>query len=97
MDDPFVLIVHGFEGFGRDAIKAGCFPLLEYGNGTFDFVEGDWGVDFGEAWLLGNEFKDGVIDWSVVLYQAMRAESQRRIRMVIKIAGEPSVLFFIVN
>ena len=33
----------------------------------------------------------------VVLYQAMRAESHRRIRMVIEIAGKPSVLFFIVN
>ena len=33
----------------------------------------------------------------VVLYWVMRAELQKRIRMVIKIAGEPSVLFFIVN
>ena len=33
----------------------------------------------------------------VVLYQAMRAELQRRIRMVIEIAGEHNVLFFIVN
>ena len=66
MDDPFVLIVHGFEGFGRDAIKAGCFSLLEFGNGTFDFVEGDWGVNFGEAWLLGNEVKNSVINWSVL-------------------------------
>jgi hypothetical protein len=33
----------------------------------------------------------------VVLYWAMRSESQWRIRMVIKIAGEPSVFFFIVN
>jgi|LakMenEpi03Aug12_release.lakeMendotaPanAssembly.Ray.scaffolds.fasta_scaffold3819287_1 hypothetical protein len=33
----------------------------------------------------------------VVLYWEMRAELQRRIRMVIEIAGEPSVLFFIVN
>jgi hypothetical protein len=33
----------------------------------------------------------------VVLYRAMRAESQRRIRMVIENAGEPSVFFFIVN
>jgi hypothetical protein len=32
-----------------------------------------------------------------VLYQALSAALQRRIRMVIKIAGEPSVLFFIVN
>ena len=29
----------------------------------------------------------------VVLYQAMRSESQRRIRMVIEIAGETSVFF----
>ena len=28
-----------------------------------------------------------------VLYRAMRAKSQRRIRMVIEIAGEPSVFF----
>ena len=33
----------------------------------------------------------------VVLYWEMRAELQRRIRMVIEIAGEPSVFFFIVN
>ena len=33
----------------------------------------------------------------VVLYRGMHAELQRRIRMVIKISGEPSVLFFIVN
>ncbi len=29
----------------------------------------------------------------VVHYQAMRAKLQRRIRMVIKIAGKPSVFF----
>ena len=29
----------------------------------------------------------------VVLYQAMRAKLQRRIRMVIKTVGEPSVFF----
>ena len=29
----------------------------------------------------------------VVLYQAMRSELQRRIRMVIEIAGKPSVFF----
>ena len=33
----------------------------------------------------------------VVLYRAMRSKSQRRIRMVIEIAGEPRVLFLIVN
>jgi hypothetical protein len=33
----------------------------------------------------------------VVLYWSMRAKSQRRIRMVIEIAGKPSVLFFIFN
>jgi len=33
----------------------------------------------------------------VVLYWAMRAESQQGIRMVIKIAGKSSVLLFIVN
>ena len=33
----------------------------------------------------------------VVLYRVMCAESQRRIRMAIAIAGEPRVLFFIVN
>jgi hypothetical protein len=33
----------------------------------------------------------------VVLYQAMGAKSQRRIRMVIELAGKPRVLFFIVN
>ena len=33
----------------------------------------------------------------VVLYQAMRAELQQRICMVIEIAGETRVLFFIVN
>ena len=32
-----------------------------------------------------------------VLYRAMRAKLQRRIRMVFEIAGKPSVLFFIVN
>ena len=29
----------------------------------------------------------------VVLYREMRSESQRRIRMVIEIAGEPSAFF----
>jgi len=29
----------------------------------------------------------------VVLYLAMRSESQRRIRMIIEIAGKPSVFF----
>jgi len=33
----------------------------------------------------------------VVLYQEMRSKLHRRIRMVIEIAGKPSVLFFIVN
>ena len=65
MDDPFVLIVHGFEGFGRNAVEARAFSLLEFGYGTLDFGEGDWGVNRGKTWLLGNEFEDGIINWSV--------------------------------
>ncbi len=30
-------------------------------------MEGDWGVDGGEAWLLGNEFKNSVVNWSMVI------------------------------
>ena len=67
MDESLVSIVHGFEGFWRDAIKPGCFPLFEIGNGTFDFVEGYWGVDGGEAWLLWDEFKDSVIKRYVII------------------------------
>ena len=33
----------------------------------FDFMEGNRGVDVGKAWLLGNEFKDGQVDWSLVV------------------------------
>ena len=76
MDNPFVLIFHGFEGLGRDAIRAGCFPLLDFGNGTFDFAEGDWGVNVGEAWLLGNEFEDSVINWSVVIKDVVEVHAE---------------------
>jgi hypothetical protein len=47
VEDLLVSIVHGFEGFWRNAIKTGRFPLFELGNGTFDFVEGDRGVNGG--------------------------------------------------
>ena len=67
MDKLLLHIIHGFEGFRRDAVKARCFSLLEFGDGMFDLSEGDWGVNVGKAWLLGNEFKDGVINWSVVI------------------------------
>ena len=76
MDDPFVPIVHGFEGFGRNAIKARCFPLLEFGYGTSDFGEGDWGVDFGEIWFLGDEFEDGVADWSVSIKYLVKVHAE---------------------
>jgi hypothetical protein len=33
----------------------------------------------------------------IVLYWDMHAKLHRRIRMVLEIAGEPSVFFFIVN
>ena len=41
VDDSLVPIVHGFEGFWRDAIETGCFSFFELGDGTFDFMEGD--------------------------------------------------------
>ena len=67
MYNSLLHIIHGFECLGRDAVKARCFSLLEFGNGTFDLLEGDRGVNVDEAWLLGSEFKDGVINWSVVI------------------------------
>ena len=67
MYESLLHIIHGFECFGRDVVKAGCFSLLEFGDGTFDLLEGDRGVDVDETWLLGNEFKDGVINRSVVM------------------------------
>ena len=65
VDDLFIFVVHGFEGFEWNAVKARCFPLLEFSYGASDFGEGDWGVDFGETWFLGDEFEDGVVNWSV--------------------------------
>ena len=67
VDSSFWCIVHGFEGFRRNAVEAGCFPFFEFGDGAFDFSEGDWGINDGKAWLLRNEFKDGVVNWSVVI------------------------------
>ena len=67
VDGSFWRITHGFEGFRGDAIEAGCFSLLEFVDGVFDFMEGNRGVDVGKAWLLGNEFKDGQVDWSLVV------------------------------
>ncbi len=58
VDGSLRRIVHGFEGFWRDAVEAGCFPLLEFGDGAFDFAEGDWSVDVSKAWLLRDEVKD---------------------------------------
>ena len=56
VDSSFRGIVHGFEGFWRDAVETGCFPLFEFGDGTFDFAEGNWGIDVSKAWPLRNEF-----------------------------------------
>ena len=67
VDNSFCPIFHGFEGIWGDAVEAGCFPFLEFVDGAFDFTEGDRGVDVGNAWFLGNEFKDGLVDWSVVV------------------------------
>ncbi len=67
VDSSFWRIVHGFEGFWRDAVEAGCFPLLEFGDGTFDLLEGNRGIGLGKAWLLRKEFKDRVVNWSVVI------------------------------
>ena len=78
MDDPFVFIVHGFEGFGWDAVKARCFPLLEFGYGTSDLGEGDWGVNFGETWLLGDEFEDGVVNGPVSIEYIMKMHAKDR-------------------
>jgi hypothetical protein len=78
MDDPFELIVHGFEGFRRNAVKARCFPFLEFGYGTFDFGEGDWGVNRGETWLLGDEFEDSIVNWSVSIEYFMKMHAEDR-------------------
>jgi hypothetical protein len=67
VDSLFWRVVHGFEGFWRNAVEAGCFALLEFGDGTFNFSECNQGIDVGKAWLLRNEFKDGVVNWSVVI------------------------------
>ena len=76
MNNSFVLIVHGFESFGRDAIKARCFSLLEFGNSMFYFFEGDWGVNVGEAWTLEDEVKDSVFNWSVVVEDVVEVHAE---------------------
>ena len=93
MDDPFVPIVHGFEGFRRNAVKARRFPLLEFGYGTFDFGEGDWGVDFGEIWLLGNEVEDGVINWSVSVEHFVKVHAEYG-HVFFCIGGEVTIVEF---
>jgi hypothetical protein len=67
VDNLFCSIVHGFDGVWRDAVEAGCFPFLEFVDGTFDFMGSDLGVNVGKAWLLSNEFKDGLVDLSLVV------------------------------
>ena len=67
MDGSVWCVVHGFKGFWKAAVGAGCFSLLEFVDGMFDFAEGSRGVNAGEAWLLGNEFEDGFVYWSVVV------------------------------
>ncbi len=58
MDSSLWRIVHSFEGFWRDAVEAGCFLLLEFGDGAFDFAEGNRSVDVSKARLLRDEVKD---------------------------------------
>ncbi len=48
-------------------LRPGAFPFLSLGNGTFDFAEGNRSINVGKAWLLRNEFKDGVVNGSVVI------------------------------
>ena len=93
VDYPFVLIVHGFEGFGGNAIKARCFPLLEFGYGPSDFGEGDWGVNFGETWLLGNEFENGVINWSVSVENFVKVHAEYG-HVFFCIGGEVTIVKF---
>jgi hypothetical protein len=95
MDNPFVPIVHGFEGFRRNAIKARCFPLLEFGYGTSDLGEGDWGVDFGETWFLGDEFEDGVVNFSPAVKRmllSLRTEAGRFSEMLVSSPNGDAVL-----
>ena len=78
MDDSLLRIVHGFESLWGDAVEARCFPLLEFGDGPFDFVECDWDVYVGETQFLGDEVKYGVVNWAVVVeyFVEMHAEDR---------------------
>ena len=76
VDDSFLRIVHGFENLWGDAIEARCFSLLEFGDSTFDFLEGDWDVYVRKARFLGDEVKYGIINWSVIIEDIMEMHAE---------------------
>ncbi len=69
-------VVHGFEGFWRDAAEVCCFALFEFGDGTVDFAECNRGIDVGKAWLLWDEVNDRVVNWSVVIKDFMEVHTE---------------------
>ena len=78
VDSSFRGIVHGFEGFWRDAVETGCFPFFEFGDGTFDFAEGNRGIGVSKAWPLRNEIEDGAVDGSVVVEDFTEVHAEDR-------------------
>ncbi len=46
-------------------LRPGLFPFLSLAMARLIKGEGDRGVNRGETWLLGGEFEDGIVSWSV--------------------------------
>jgi hypothetical protein len=60
---------------GGMPLRPGAFPFLSLAMARLILLK-VIGVNFGEAWLLGNEFEDGVINWSVVIKDIVEVHAE---------------------
>ena len=64
--------VHRLVCLWWDPIQAWTFAILQFVDGSIDFVKGDGGVDFVKNWTLGDFIKNGRINRTVVVENSLK-------------------------
>jgi hypothetical protein len=59
-----------------DDIQAWAFSVLQFVDGSLNFVEGDGGVDVMKGWSLGDFSKNDRVNWAVVVENALKVRTK---------------------
>jgi hypothetical protein len=76
MDTLLGRSIHRFVCLGGNAIQAWALSILQFVDGSINFVEGDGGVNVVKGRVLGDVSKNGGVHWAVVVENSLKMRAK---------------------